>query len=117
MILEEKVKKTKMILPLKCNYATHVLSVWRKTEDDLTTMDTDNPFLIKKIEALIQEKNAGIIDNIMLIASSKIIPAKSSGPGKIFPSIKVCTIFTCLLMKLNDLLYIIVIKIVAFVDS
>lgn len=80
----------KLNIPVKCNYASGVLCVWRTREDDLTTMDQYNPFLIKKVELLIQEKKAGIVDTIMLVASSKLIPASSGGPGKMFPSIRVC---------------------------
>lgn len=82
------------MIPLRINYASGVVCLWRPLPDvsDLTILEVDNPFIMKKLESLLASK-IGIVDKVLTIASSKVISLKNGGPGKLFVIFKVIYFF------------------------
>jgi hypothetical protein len=79
-------KRTR-ILPIRYNYSTNVIWVWRADDSDITALPA-GPFFIEKLQNMQAEASKYTeLDKTFLLASAKDVAISNGGPGKLYIAI------------------------------
>lgn len=76
------------ILPIRYNYATNIIWVWRADESDITSLPL-GPFLTERLQEMENESSSYTdLDKAFLRGSAKEVSIEKGGPGKLFIVVK-----------------------------